>query len=69
MKNRGRTRRSSILEFIREYEALNGYAPSVGEIAQSLGTVKSNVFHHLIEMEREGTLRHTPGRARSWQVV
>jgi len=66
--NRGKIRRADISLFISAYRGKNGYYPSVGEIAVGLNTMKSNIHHHLLKMEKEGTLKHTPGIARSWRL-
>jgi len=66
---KGQRRRQDILEFIQDYRGFKGYYPSVGEIAYGLNTMKSNIHHHLLLMEKEGTLTHAPGIARSWRLT
>ncbi len=65
---RGIHRRKYILDFIYEFQSHNGYAPSVREISQEVGTVPSNVHHHLRVLESEGVIARTPGIARSYTI-
>ncbi len=67
-QRRGLERRRYILDFVAEYQHHNGYAPSVREISQEVGTVPSNVHHHLRVLEEEGVIARTPGIARSYTI-
>jgi len=65
---RGKTRRDAIVEYISEYQQQQGYAPSISEITKAVGSVRSNVHHHLHVLQQEGRLTAKPGIARSWVV-
>ena len=65
---RGRTRRDAIVSYIVEYQQREGFAPSISEITDEVGTVRSNVHHHLRVLQDEGRLSSKPGHARSWVV-
>ena len=68
-QTRGNTKRDAIVEYIYEYRVQNGYAPSVTEIAEHVGTVRSNIHHHLRLLQQEGRLTAHPHIARSWVVI
>lgn len=68
MTKDGRYRRDQILDYIKLYHDQHGYPPSVGEIAQEMGTVRSNAHHHLRQLVKEGRLTYSPHVARSWVV-
>src|SRR5687767_13829590 len=63
-------KQKNILEFIEEFTAENGYAPSQAEIARnfnfkSLGTVQN----YLVRLESHGFLRKTWNARRGTQIV
>jgi SOS-response transcriptional repressor LexA len=64
----GVARRDAIISYISEYSEERGFAPSVTEIAAHVGTVRSNIHHHLVVLRDEGRLTFHPGIARSWVV-
>jgi SOS-response transcriptional repressor LexA len=69
MENRrGVARRDLILAYILQYQQQNGFPPSVSEISTEVGSVRSNVHHHLRVLSKEGRLTSTSGFARSWVV-
>lgn len=68
MRQRGKNRRDRIVAYVRNYTTEYGQSPSIDEIAIALGTVKSNVYHHLRQLEQDGVAVHRPGRARSWMI-
>lgn len=65
---RGQDRRTKILEYITIYQKENGFAPSVTEIAEHIGTARSNIHHHLGVLRTEGLLTSHAHVARSWVV-
>ncbi|HEU5043079.1 MAG TPA: hypothetical protein VFT75_02970 [Nocardioidaceae bacterium] len=66
----GIERRRAIMRFVKSYIKRNGYAPSVGEIAEAVDlSSKTAVRHHLAILVEEGELAVTPGRYRSLRVV
>lgn len=60
-KRLGQERRVSILEFVVEFAAGHGYAPSREEIAQEIGVTKNVITKHLQILESEGKIRIGPG--------
>ena len=51
------TKRGEILEFLRDFSARNGYAPSVREIMQAVGLKSTaSVHYHLSELHKEGLI-------------
>ncbi|MCU0640256.1 MAG: transcriptional repressor LexA [Candidatus Krumholzibacteria bacterium] len=59
-------RQREILEFIREFQARNGYAPSLEEIGKRFGlSAVSTVHEHLTNLARKGALTRGWNRARS----
>lgn len=64
----GVDRRQAIINYISEYQQEHGYAPSITEISESTGTVRSNVHHHLNALRKEGRLTSHAHIARSWVV-
>ncbi|MBQ7871763.1 MAG: transcriptional repressor LexA [Oscillospiraceae bacterium] len=55
---RSSTKRTEILEFLKEFFAEKGYAPSVREIMGAVGLKSTaSVHYHLAELEREGEIR------------
>ena len=66
---KGNKRRDDLLNYIRKFHAREGFAPSISEMAEEMNTTKSNIYHHVLLMEREGLLTHNPRTARSWLVV
>lgn len=67
-QQRGMDRRDLILAFILQYQQQNGFPPSVSEISAEVGTVRSNIHHHLRVLSKEGRLTSKNGYARSWVV-
>lgn len=60
------TKRGEILEFLKDFSARNGYAPSVREIMQAVGLKSTaSVHYHLSELHKEGliTVDGTKNRA------
>ena len=69
MGNRaGVDRRDLILSYILQYQQENGFSPSVSEISTEVGSVRSNIHHHLRVLSQEGRLTSKSGFARSWVV-
>jgi len=66
----GDRRRAAILEFITDYWTVNGYAPTVREVARGVGlATPSAAYHHLVLLERDGRLQWKTTIARSLRVV
>ncbi len=62
-------RQKEILDFVCEFIEVNGYSPSMEEIAEHFHFASLNaVFKHLEALERRGHLRRDPNCARSIQL-
>lgn len=62
-------RQADVLLLIRNYRHLHGYAPSISDIATSLGLCRATVVCHLDRMIKKGLIRKTPGLHRSLEVI
>lgn len=59
-----------ILEFISQFIQRNGYAPTLGEIAEAVGvSAVSTIHEHLAGLERKGFIKKKPGIERSIEIV
>jgi repressor LexA len=66
----GRVTDADCLEFICEYIAKNGYAPSVREIAEGVGLVSlSAASSHLRNLEKRGQIKREKGLSRAMKVM
>ena len=62
--------RSRIREYISNFEADNGYAPSIRQIKEGVGLKStSSVQYHVTTMCEEGLLVSTPFKHRGLMVV
>ena len=62
-------RQTDVLVAIRNYRHLHGYAPTMQELADSLGTSKVTIFEHVGALERKHVLRRDKHKARSLEIV
>lgn len=62
-------RQVDVLVAIRNYRHLHGYAPTMQELADSLGTSKVTIFEHVGALERKRILRRDRHKARSLEIV
>ncbi|MFN4242656.1 MAG: transcriptional repressor LexA [Tepidisphaerales bacterium] len=62
-------RQLDVLVAIRNYRHLHGYAPTMQELADQLGTSKVTIFEHVNALERKGVLRRDKHKARSLEIV
>lgn len=59
-----------VLDFIKHYLARKGYAPSLAEIAEGLGTRSRGSMHkHVQALAAAGVIRQIPGRQRGIELV
>src|SRR4028118_800569 len=58
-------RQLDVLVAIRNYRHLNGYAPTMQELADQLGTSKGTIFEHVGALERKRVLKRDKHKARS----
>ena len=58
------------MEFIQQYIQRHGFAPTLMEIAESLGLhAASTVHEHLSRLENKGYIKRNPGYERSIEVI
>lgn len=59
-------RQGEVLDFVRSFQAVEGYSPSIEEIAAHFGlSAVSTVHEHLVNLAGKGFLRREWNRARS----
>lgn len=62
-------RQVDVLVAIRNYRHLHGYAPTMQELADSLGTSKVTIFEHVGALEKKKILKRDKHKARSLEIV
>jgi repressor LexA len=62
-------RQLDVLVAIRNYRHLHGYAPTMQELADQLGTSKVTIFEHVGALEKKKILRRDKHKARSLEIV
>lgn len=63
-------RQKQILDFISQYIQKNGYAPTLQQIADSIGVSSLATIHeHLLAMEKKGVIRRLEGSARGIELA
>lgn len=62
-------RQVDVLVAIRNYRHLHGYAPTMQELADQLGTSKVTIFEHIGALEKKRIIRRDPHKARSIEIV
>lgn len=63
-------RQKQILEFISQYIQINGYSPTLQEIADSMGLSSlATVHEHLQALERKGIIKRYEGAVRGIEIV
>ena len=68
--NRGSKSREKVYQFVKEYIAEHGYAPSVRDICDGTGlSSPSTVFAHLQSLDKAGLIRKTGNQPRSLVLV
>lgn len=58
-----------VYAFIYEYKQINGYAPSIRDIAAGCQMATGGVVYQLDKLEAQGRLIRDPGVARSIRLV
>lgn len=61
--------RAAALAFIRSYAHAHGDSPSLGQIAEEIGTTKPHVIRLLDRLEADGALRRLPGQPRRKRLI
>jgi len=62
-------RQHDIVEFIRNYVAAEGYAPTMQEIADHLGVSRPTVFEHIEALQAKGALTREALRSRAIELT
>jgi repressor LexA len=62
-------RQLDVIVAIRNYRHINGYAPTMQELADQLGTSKVTIFEHVGALERKRVLRRDKHKARSLEII
>ena len=60
--------KAELLKEIRSFVEAKGYAPTVRELAESLGVGHSSVQKALVDLIEDGKINKTPGIARGISV-
>ena len=64
------TRQKEILRFIENFQAREGFPPSVREICKAMGLSSAgSLIKHLRALELQGRLTSTPGKKRAWKLI
>ena len=58
-----------IFNFVRQFRVMNGYSPTLQEIADELAVSKVTVFEHVEALVEKGALKRNPNKARSLSEV
>ncbi len=62
-------RQTDVVVAIRNYRHLHGYAPTMQELADQLGTSKVTIFEHVGALEKKRVLRRDKHKARSLEII
>jgi repressor LexA len=62
-------RQLDVIVAIRNYRHLHGYAPTMQELADQLGTSKVTIFEHVGALEKKRVLRRDRHKARSLEII
>jgi repressor LexA len=62
-------RQLDVVVAIRNYRHLNGFAPTMQELADQLGTSKVTIFEHIGALERKRVIRRDKHKARSLEII
>jgi repressor LexA len=62
-------RQLDVLVAVRNYRHLHGYAPTMQELADMLGTSKVTIFEHVGALERKRVIRRDKHKARSLEII
>ena len=62
-------RQRAIVDYIRDYVDVKGYAPTIQEIATWFGISKAGAGKHLEALQRKGAVRRDRYVARSLRIV
>jgi repressor LexA len=58
-----------IMEFIQQFRAERGIAPTLEEIAKNFNVTKITIYEHINQLERKGAIKREKFRARSIEIL
>lgn len=62
-------KQATVIITIRNFKHLNGYTPSIRDLAAALHLARGTVVQHIQSLEKKGVLRRTPKIARSLEIL
>ncbi len=62
-------RQLDVVVAIRNFRHLNGYSPTMQELADQLGTSKVTIFEHVNALEKKRVIRRDRHKARSLEII
>ena len=62
-------RQLDVIVAIRNYRHIHGYAPTMQELADQLGTSKVTIFEHVGALEKKRVIRRDKHKARSLEII
>jgi repressor LexA len=62
-------RQLDVIVAIRNYRHLHGYAPTMQELADQLGTSKVTIFEHIGSLEKKRVIRRDKHKSRSVEII
>ena len=62
-------RQMQILKTISDFQSIQCFSPTIGELAKELSISRSTVFEHTIALRKKGLLTASPGKARSFEIT
>jgi repressor LexA len=62
-------RQLDVIVAIRNFRHLHGYAPTMQELADQLGTSKVTIFEHINALEKKRVVRRDRHKARSLEII
>src|SRR5436190_23177041 len=62
-------RQLDVIVAIRNFRHLHGYAPTMQELADQLGTSKVTIFEHVNALEKKRVLKRDRHKARSLEII
>lgn len=66
----GEQRRAAILQYVKDYWTVEGFAPTIRDIQRGLGYASpSSAAHQIDLLVEEGLLVRSPGRPRTLRAV
>jgi len=62
-------KQAELLRVIKEFQELNDYTPSITELAGLTGRTRTPTHSMLVQLEKRGYIKRTPGMARSLELL